>query len=149
MLDAAQLWLPTLAQELGAALHAPSGTRRGRAAKPRARAAPLAAQAAPDLRASRRAFLGVVARWSLTGAEALSLLGEPMSDEPERHERLRGLLGAHRSLLLLAPDPAHCARLLREPDPTLEGACMLRVMMRDGLPGIERVRAHLLARLGG
>ena len=114
----------------------------------RTRAAPASAQALPDLRAPRRACLGVVARWSLTGPEALSLLGEPPCDEHERHERLQGLLGAHRSLLLLAPDPARCARLLREPHASLEGASMLQVMITDGLPGIARVRAHLLARLG-
>jgi hypothetical protein len=110
--------------------------------------AAVAAPVGPDLRASRRAYLGVVARWSLTGAEALTLLGEPLCDESERRERLQGLLGAHRSLLLLAPDPVRCARLLREPDPSLHGATMLQVMINDGLPGIARVRAHLLGRLG-
>jgi hypothetical protein len=89
-----------------------------------------------------------VARWSLTGAETLTLLGEPLSEEHERHERLQALLGAHRSLLLLAPDPARCAKLLRDPDLALEGLSMLQVMINDGLPGIARVRAHLLALLG-
>ena len=100
------------------------------------------------MRAARRAYLGVVARWSLTAAEALALLGEPLCDEHERHDRLQGLLGAHRSLLLLAPDPARCATLLREPALALEGASMLQVMLRDGLPGIAQVRTYLLARLG-
>jgi hypothetical protein len=108
----------------------------------------LAAPVGPDLRAARRAYLGVAARWSLTGPETLTLMGEPLCDESERCERLQALLGAHRSLLLLAPDPARCARLLREPTPSLGGATMLQVMMRDGLPGIAQVRAHLLARLG-
>jgi hypothetical protein len=108
----------------------------------------VAAPVGPDQRASRRAYLGVAARWSLTGPETLTLLGEPICDENERHERLQGLLGAHRSLLLLAPDPGRCARLLRDPDPALEGLSMLQVMIKDGLPGIARVRAHLLARLG-
>lgn len=145
MLDAAQLWLPTLAGEPAAA---PFGVPRVRTGRRRARAAPAIAQASPDLRASRRAYLGVVARWALTGPETLTLLGEPLSREDERHERLEGLLGAHRSLLLIVPDPARCAKLLREPDPALEGASMLQVMLRDGLPGIARVRAHLLTRLG-
>lgn len=108
----------------------------------------VAAPVGPDLRAARRAYLGVVMRWSLTAAEALTLLGEPLCDENERQERLQGLLGAHRSLLLLAPDPERCAALLRQVDPALGGASMLRVMMEQGLPGLARVRAHLLARLG-
>ena len=149
MLDAAQLWLPTLAHEPAATPTVPlSGMRRVRTAKPRAQAAPATAQASPDLRAARRAYLGVVARWSLTGPETLTLLGEPLCDEGQRCERLQALLGAHRSLLLLAPDPARCARLLREPHASLEGASMLQVMLAEGLPGIARVRAHLLVRLG-
>ncbi len=142
MLHATQLWLPTLACE---PVSAPSGATPARRARPRPQA--VAAPVGPDQRASRRAYLGVVARWSLTGPETLTLLGEPLCDEGERHERLQALLGAHRSLLLLAPDPGRCARLLRDPDPALEGLSMLQVMIKDGLPGMARVRAHLLARL--
>lgn len=145
MLDAAQPWLPFLPREPAATT---PGTARAQSARRRARAASVAAPVGPDLRAARRAFLGVVVRWSLTGAEALTLLGEPLSGEVERHERLQGILGAHRSLLLLAPDPGRCARLLREPAPSLEGASMLQVMAEQGLPGIARVRAHLLVLLG-
>ncbi len=108
----------------------------------------VAAPVGPALWVSRRAYLGVVTRWSLTGAEALALLGEPLSNENERHERLQGLLGAHRSLLLLAPDPAHRARLLREPLSSLDGTSMLQVMLEHGLPGMARVRAHLRAQFG-
>jgi NADPH:quinone reductase-like Zn-dependent oxidoreductase len=74
----------------------------------------------------------VVARWSLTGPETLTLLGGPLCDEGERHERLQGLLDAHRSLLLIALDPVRCARLLREAAPALDGASMLQVMMTQG-----------------
>lgn len=144
MLDATQLWLPTLAHEPAGAT---SGTTRARRTRARARAASAVAPVGPALRASRRAYLGVVARWSLSAAEALALLGEPLCEEHECHERLRGLLGAHRSLLLLAPDPTRCAKLLREPDLSLESASMLQVMLAQGLPGIAQVRAHLLALL--
>ncbi len=149
MLNATQLWLPILAHEPtpGSRMR-PGGTPGGRTARGRAQAAPATAQATPNSRAARHAYLGVAARWSLTGPEALKLLGELLCDENERHERLQGVLGAHRSLLLLAPDPARCAKLLREACSPLEGASMLRVMLAQGLPGIARVRAHLLTRLG-
>ena len=149
MLHPTQLWLPSLAHE--SAVTPPSAsidTPRIRTGRRRARVASVATSVGPDLRAARRAYLGVVARWSLTGAEALTLLGEPLCDEEERYERLQGLLSAHRSLLLLAPDPARCVRLLREATPSLDGAYMLQVMMVQGLPGIARVRAHLLTLLG-
>jgi len=61
--------------------------------------------------------------------------------------RLHGVLGAHRSLLLIAPEPGCYTMLLRRPDPVLGGASMLEVMLQEGVPGIVRVRAHLLAQL--
>ena len=93
------------------------------------------------------AFLGLVSSWALTATEALTLLGEPRSCEAERLERIDGVLGARRSLLLIAPEPGRAAEILRRPDPALEGASLLEVMLRDGLPGIARVRAHLMARI--
>jgi hypothetical protein len=53
----------------------------------------------------------------------------------------------HRSLLLIAPEPARYAQLLRWPDPALDGACLLEVMLQQGLLGIAQVRAHLLTRI--
>ena len=35
----------------------------------------------------------------------------------------------------------------RRPDPALEGASLLEVMLRNGVPGIAQARAHLLARV--
>ena len=49
-------------------------------------------------------------------------LGEPLSSEEEHLERMHGLLGAHRSLLLIAPEPGRYTELLRQPDPAFEGA---------------------------
>jgi hypothetical protein len=57
------------------------------------------------------------------------------------------VLGAHRSLLLIAAESGRSAELLRRPDPTFEGASVLEVMLRDGLSGIARVRAHLLTQV--
>jgi hypothetical protein len=88
------------------------------------------------------------ARWPLAAAEALTRLGKPPCDRRERYERLQGVLGAHRSLLLLAPDPGCSARLLREPHLSLGGGSMLQVRLEQGLPGIAWVRAHLPVLLG-
>lgn len=99
-------------------------------------------------RAARLAFLGVTSSWALTATEALMLLGEPLSSEAERLERIDGMLGARRSLQLIAPEPSRAAEILRRPDPALRGASLLEVMLRDGLPGITQVRAHLVARIG-
>jgi hypothetical protein len=98
-------------------------------------------------RAARLAFLGVVSSWALTATEVLTLLGEPLSSEAERYERIGGVLGARRSLLLIAPEPGRAAEILRRPDPAFEGASLLEVMLRDGLPGIARVRTHLVTRI--
>ena len=75
------------------------------------------------------------------------LLGEPLSHEAERLERLDGILGAHRSLRLISPEPALYGARLRQPEPAFDGASLLEVMLRDGLPGIAQVRAHLVARI--
>ena len=83
----------------------------------------------------------MAARWSLSGVEALTLLGEPLSDGTERQDRLQSLLGVHRSLLLIAPDPERCRRVLREGTPFLDGSSMLQIMLSYGLPGTARVRA--------
>ena len=140
MFDAAQPWLPLLDEEARPA--PPARRSRSRRAAP-----PLVACDAREHRAARLAFLGVVSSWALTATETLTLLGEPLSSEAERFERIGGLLGARRSLLLIAPEPGRAAEILRRPDPALEGASLLEVMLRDGLPGIARARAHLLTRL--
>ncbi len=62
-------------------------------------------------------------------------------------ERLHGVLGAHRSLLLIAPEPGRTPELLRRPDPAFGGASLLEIMLQQGLPGIARVRAHLLTQI--
>jgi hypothetical protein len=62
-------------------------------------------------------------------------------------ERMQGVLGAHRSLRLIAPEPGRYTELLRRPDLAFGGASMLEIMLQEGLPGIARVRAHLLAQI--
>ncbi len=140
MFDAAQPWLPLLDEEARPDLPA----RRSRRRRP---AAPMVVSDEREHRAARLAFLGAVSSWALTATEALTLLGEPISSEAERLERIDGVLGARRSLLLIAPEPGRAAEILRRPDPALEGASLLEIMLRDGLPGIARVRAHLLTRI--
>lgn len=140
MFDAAQPWLPLLDEQ--ARPDPPERRSRRRRAAP-----PLVASDACEHRSARLAFLGVVSSWALTATEALTLLGEPLSSEAERLERIGGVLGARRSLLLIAPEPGRAAEILRRPDPALEGASLLELMLRDGVPGIAQVRAHLVARI--
>ena len=115
----------------------------------RRRTAPTQAAAATgrEHRAALLAFLGAASAWALTATEALQLLGEPVSCEAERLERINGVLGARRSLVLIAPEPGRAAAILRQPDAALEGASPLGLMLRDGLPGIARVRAHLVSQV--
>ncbi|TNC49616.1 hypothetical protein FHG66_10930 [Rubellimicrobium rubrum] len=140
MLDALQPWLPLLDDE-------PRADPPARKARRRPVAMPQVTAPAPQHRAARQAFLGVAAAWGLTAAEALRLLGEPVSHEAERLERLDGILGAHRSLRLISPEPALYGARLRQPEPAFDGASLLEVMLRDGLPGIAQVRTHLVARI--
>ena len=100
--------------------------------------------ASPDqLRTMRRAFLGLVSRWALSGEETLRLLGEPCGERPERAARLNALLGVGRSLLLVLPEGDACLCYLRRPCRAFAGASVLQIMLADGLPGIERVRESL------
>jgi hypothetical protein len=140
MLDMTQPWLPLLDDE-------PRIEVPVRKAKRRAVSAPPATAPGPESRAARQAFLGVASSWALSATEALRLLGEPLSNEAERLERLHGVLGAHRSLLLIAPERGRTAELLRRSDAAFDGASMLEVMLQQGLPGIAKVRAHLLAQV--
>ena len=138
MLDATQPWLPLLDDE-------PRTDLPVRKTRRRAISGPPAGKPEVGSRAARQAFLGVVSSWALSATEALRLLGEPLSGVGERLERMQGVLGAHRSLLLIAPEPARYTELLRRPDPGFGGACLLEVMLREGVPSIARVRTHLLA----
>ena len=140
MLHAIQPWLPLLDEDPRTDIPVRKGRRR-------APAAPQPTHPEPGSRAARQAFLGVAVSWALSASEALRLLGEPLSGEAERLERMQGVLGAHRSLLLIAPNPARYTELLRRPDPAFDGACLLEVMLQQGVPGITRVRAHLLTQI--
>ena len=140
MLNATQPWLPLLDTE-------PRSDPPVRSSRRRALPAPQAFKLVPQDRVTRQAFMGVASSWALTAREALQLLGEPLSSEAERLERMQGVLGAHRSLLALAPEPARYTELLRQPEPEFDGASLLDVMLQQGLPGIAKARAHLLARI--
>ncbi len=140
MLHAIQPWLPLLNDEPQTEVPVRKARRRAAPALP-------AANPGPEGRAVRQAFLGVASSWALSATEALRLLGEPMSGEAERMERMQGVLGAHRSLRLIAPEPGRYTELLRRPDLAFGGASMLEIMLQEGLPGIARVRAHLLAQI--
>ena len=140
MLDATQPWLPLLDDE-------PRTDVVVRRIRRQTSSAPSATSLRPDSRVARQAFLGVASFWALSANEALRLLGEPLSSEAERTERMNGVLGAHRSLRLIAPEPARYIEFLRRSDPAFGGVSMLEVMLQEGVPGIARVRAHLLAQI--
>lgn len=171
MLDASQPWLPLLdlapvaarpsrrARRLASSAAVPTPARApggppsappvsNPALQPAPRADPQPAKPglpAGEVRALRYAFLGLVARWDLSGREALLLLGEPLDDEAARLERLLALAGVDRSLLLLVPEPERCRTFLRRPCPALEGAAPLALMLTGGRPAIGEVRAHVAA----
>jgi hypothetical protein len=154
MLHAAQPWLPLFEGDPPPGPSSDKPRRGGRRVAFGASSTPAASVPFPSrtsctdprqARALRWAFLGIARSWTLSGSEALALLGEPWSDEAERLERMHALLGAHHSLLLLAP--GRVSELVRAPTPLLEGASPLEVLLRDGLPGTARVRAHLVAML--
>lgn len=146
MPDAAQPLLPMFDDEALAAPMAPAEPARTRRA-PKAGPPTMRPGDARDLRAARRSFLGLAAAWNLSGPEVLRLLGEPLADEAERHERLRALLSVHRSLQLLAPDPTRCRALLRQPDPAFDDGSPLSLMLAGGQEAIARVRVHLAAQV--
>lgn len=148
MLDLSQPSLPLLGLEQ--AVDRPEQVTSRRPRKPVPSAAPdptpaLDGCGAAELRALRLAFLGVASRWALSGAEALTLLGEPLAAEPERHERLNALVGLNRSLLLLLPEPDRALGYLRRPCPDFDEASPLQLMLAGGASAIARVRAHLAA----
>jgi hypothetical protein len=140
MLHAIQPWLPLLDDE-------PPADVPVRKARRRAASTPPVASPGAQSRVERQAFLGLVSSWALSATEALRLMGEPLSTEAERLERMQGVLGAHRTLRLITPEPGRYTELLRRPDPALGGMSLLEVMLQEGVPGIARVRAHLLAQI--
>ena len=102
-----------------------------------------------ELRALRCAFLGLAIGWELSGREALALLGEPMENEAERHERMWALAGVNRSLGLLFPEPNGHKAYLRGSCPSLGGVSPLQLMLEGGRPAIAKLREHLAAKVMG
>lgn len=146
MLDSIQPLLPLL--DLSGHDPAPPRPRRARA---KVTARPLLAPEAPPdafqearLRALRQAFVGLAARWALSGSEALELLGEPRAGAQERHERLCLLVSVHRLMLLAWPEPGRCQAELRRASPAFDGAAPLPLMLAEGPRAMERVRDHLV-----
>lgn len=158
MLEASQPWLPLI--DLGPMVARPPravGRRaRKRSSTPTLHPTPgtapsTASDTAPDglsageLWALRHAFLGLVARWDLSGPDTLALIGEPLASEGERVERLGELVGVNRLLLLLHSGPEQCRVVLRQPCPALGGDTPLQAVLMGGQPAIVRVRGHLAA----
>jgi hypothetical protein len=111
-----------------------------------------------------QAFDGLAARWKLSGAERLNLLGlgddealvrlraMPLEDVPIGvTERIATVLSIARSIRSLLPRPAAADGWVRKPNkaPSFSGRSALEVMLSDGIPGVHLVRSYLLAELYG
>ena len=111
-----------------------------------------------------RAFFNLTAHWRLKDRESRILLGEPAartydrwkSDQfaPSRisrdtRERLSVLMGIHRNLRSLFPDPSRGYRWLRKPNRAFGGESALNRMLAGSAVDLAAVRTYLDAELGG
>ena len=105
-----------------------------------------------------RAFFNLAARWRLDDGESRILLGEPAartydrwkSDQfaPSRisrdtRERLSVLMGIHRNLRSLFPDPSCGYRWIRKPNRAFGGESALNRMLAGSVVDLAVVRAYL------
>ena len=111
-----------------------------------------------------RAFFRLVERWALTDREGRILLGGPAARtyarwkagqaEPSRisrdtRDRLSMLMGIHKNLRYLFPDPSRGYRWLRTPNTAFGGDSAVNRMMAGSVPDLAAVRSYLDAELGG
>ena len=111
-----------------------------------------------------RAFFNLVRRWALNDRQGRILLGGPAARtyarwkagqvEPSRvsldtRERLSTLMGIHRSLRYLFPDPSRGYRWLRKPNQAFGGQPALNRLLAGSIPDLAAVRAYLDAERGG
>ena len=111
-----------------------------------------------------RAFFNLTAHWGLDDRESRILLGEPAvrtydrwkSDQfaPSRisrdtRERLSVLIGIHKNLRNLFPDPPRGYRWLRTPNRAFGGESALNRMLAGSVVELAAVRTYLDAELSG
>lgn len=111
-----------------------------------------------------RAFFNLAKRWALGDQEGRILLGSPAARtyarwktgqiEPSRisrdtRERLSILMGIHKNLRYLFPDPARGYAWLRKPNQAFGGASALNRLLAGSITDLFAVRAYLDAERAG
>ena len=111
-----------------------------------------------------RAFFNLMRRWALNDQQGRILLGGPAARTYARwkagqvelsrisrdtRERLSMLVGIHKSLRYLFPDPSRGYRWLRKPNQAFGGQPALHRLLAGSIPDLAAVRAYLDAQRGG
>lgn len=126
---------------------------------------PAAATPQQMAAAGLRAFARLAELWGLSVDEQRRLLGDPPRStffawrkDPDRArlsrdtlERLSYLMGIHKALEILLPEPAAADRWVRQPNAAqpFAGRTALGVMLQGQVADLHAVRAHLDAARGG
>ena len=111
-----------------------------------------------------RAFFNLAQRWALNDWQGRTLLGGPAARtyarwkagqvEPSRvsrdtRERLSMLMGIHKNLSYMFPDPSRGYNWLRKPNQAFGGEPALNRLLAGSIPDLAAVRAYLDAERGG
>ncbi len=128
------------------------------------RRSPTTAISDAETGALLRAFFNLVRRWALNDQQGRILLGEPAARTYARwkaghvelsrisrdtRERLSILMGIHKSLRYLFPDPARGYHWLRKPNQAFGGQPALHRLLAGSIPDLAAVRAYLDAQRSG
>ncbi len=111
-----------------------------------------------------RAFFNLTERWALNDRQARILLGSPAARtyarwkagqvEPSRisrdtRERLSMLMGIHKNLRYMFPDPSRGYSWLRKPNQAFGGEPAMNRLLAGSIPDLAAVRAYLDSERGG
>lgn len=111
-----------------------------------------------------RTFFNLAKRWTLSDKEGRILLGNPAAPtytnwkagqiEPSRisrdtRERLSILMGIHKSLRYLFPDPSRGYIWIRKPNQAFGGAPAMNRLLAGSITDLASVRAYLDAERAG
>ena len=111
-----------------------------------------------------RAFFNLIARWDLNDREAQILLGRPASRTYARwksgtadlariphdtRQRLSMLMGIHKGLRYMFPDPKRGYAWLRKPNLAFGGQSALDRLLSGEIVDLASVRAYLDSEVGG
>ena len=111
-----------------------------------------------------RAFFNLTGRWALNDQQARILLGSPAARtyarwkagqvEPSRisrdtRERLSMLMGIHKNLRYMFPDPSRGYSWLRKPNQAFGGEPAMNRLLAGSIPDLAAVRAYLDSERGG